>query len=88
MMTKGESIMEYLYIRAWGRMLNSAAYYVQDQVEKARRDKAPANSIYYDDKKKEWRTFDDITNSMTRFTLQNILDQFERERQLRSLRAK
>jgi len=72
--------MDYLYIRAWGRLLNSAPYYVKDQVEKANRDGAPANAIYYSDKEKRWHTFDEVANSLTRFQIENILDEYKRSR--------
>jgi hypothetical protein len=38
--------MDYKYIRAWGKMMGSFKYYVDDQVERAIRDKAPEDAVY------------------------------------------
>lgn len=55
--------LDYPYIRAWGRMMGSHSYYVDDQVEKARRNKAPQNAVYYNIN--SWQTFDKVTNPHT-----------------------
>jgi hypothetical protein len=51
---------EYPYIEAWGRYLGSLSYYIRDQTDKARRDKAPRTAIYERDGK--WITFEEVTN--------------------------
>ena len=40
--------MDYLYIRAWGRLLKSYLYYIQGEVEKAREDNAPEDATFKD----------------------------------------
>jgi hypothetical protein len=69
--------MDYPYIKAWGWMMGSNDSYIRDQVEKARRMKAPADAIYLrshpltpDDPKRhgestEWATFASITHPLT-----------------------
>lgn len=55
---------QYPYIRAWGRMMQSYAYYIEGEVERAMADNAPANAIYQRDGK--WYTLDDIKSDDTR----------------------
>ncbi|HET7713883.1 MAG TPA: hypothetical protein VFK94_06610 [Patescibacteria group bacterium] len=59
---------DYKWIRAWGRLLGSRAYYIIDQVEQARKDHAPENAIYRKDDG-TWATTDDITSEVTRYNL-------------------
>ena len=51
--------MDYLYIRAWGTALGSFLYYIEDQVEKARRDHAPETAIYRR-QDGSWAVFEEI----------------------------
>jgi hypothetical protein len=37
---------DYVYIRAWGRYMLSNALYIQDQIEQAAEDGAPADAVY------------------------------------------
>ena len=39
---------QYRYIRAWGIMMHSYEYYIRDQIELARKDKAPEDAIFKD----------------------------------------
>lgn len=54
--------MDYIYIRAWHLMTGAYQYYINLVESKARRDDAPENAIYYDDRSREWRTVDDIVS--------------------------
>lgn len=56
--------MDYIYIRAWHRMTGSFAYYIEDQVDKARADKAPQTAIYYDRYENRWHTIDECRESV------------------------
>jgi hypothetical protein len=38
--------MDYIYIRAWGRLMGSENYFIRAQLETAHEDKAPGNAIY------------------------------------------
>lgn len=58
--------LDYIYIRAWHLMTGSYQYYVDMMVSKARRDGAPENAIYYDDRSREWKTVDDIVSPETK----------------------
>jgi hypothetical protein len=65
--------MDYIYIRAWGRFMHSLPYYVRDEIERAREDKAPGNAIY----KREdgtWATIDQIAEP-NRTTVARIASQ-------------
>jgi hypothetical protein len=65
---------EYRHIRAWGRMMGSRDYYIQDQIEQARKDKAPQDAIYRTSEGR-WRVFSDVTRPDTRSTIESILGQ-------------
>lgn len=55
--------MDYIYIRAWHRMTGSFDYYIEDQVAKARADKAPETAVYFDNHryygKNRWVTLEE-----------------------------
>lgn len=56
---------QYPMIRRWGKLLHSMDYYIDNQIEQAKKDKAPMNAIH----KREdgsWATTDDITSEVTR----------------------
>lgn len=55
---------DYPYIRAWGRMMGSSHYYIQQEVEKARQMQAPQDAIYERDG--VWAVVDDIRSDETR----------------------
>lgn len=59
---------EYPWIVAWGRMLGSYPYYIDQQVAQARHDGAP-NTAIYKDSTGTWQTTDDITSELTRHRL-------------------
>ncbi len=75
---KEKQPLDYRYIRAWGAMLGSDSSYIKEQVELARKDKAPQNAIYkkLTDKMKNnstWKTTDDITREDTKYRLEQYL---------------
>jgi hypothetical protein len=57
---------DYIYIKAWGKFLHSFDYYIEQQVEKARRDGAPQNACFFSVDSNKWVTFDDIQNLQTK----------------------
>lgn len=68
--------MDYPYIRAWGRLLHSFPYYVEGEIEDARRSKAPPDAIY-SRSDGTWRTYRDITSDETRATVDRLLAALE-----------
>ena len=50
---------DYIYIRAWGSFQGSRSFFVREQIERAREDKAPGNVIY---KRSDgtWATIDEV----------------------------
>jgi hypothetical protein len=54
--------MEYPFIQAWGARMGSFKYYIDGQVEEAKKDKAPATAIYKSHDTGKWRTIDDVSN--------------------------
>lgn len=63
-------ISEYECIQAWDRMMGSNWDYTLQQIEQARRDKAPEDAIFYSTSKKEWTTLKDVTSNETRWHFQ------------------
>jgi hypothetical protein len=72
-MAVGDSVggikMDYRFIRYWGQLLGSFAHYIDDEVERARADKALQTAIYqkhgYNDRVRGWVTLEDITSPNT-----------------------
>lgn len=56
--------MDYPYIRAWGHLMGSFAYYVERQVTKARDENAPKTAIYRG--YHAWHTVGEIQSPATR----------------------
>jgi hypothetical protein len=68
--------MIYPYIRAWGRMMGSSPVYVERQVERARRDRAPADAIFYG-RDRRWHQFRHVNSGYTRFVIEEIVGKFK-----------
>lgn len=56
--------MDYLYIRAWATHVGGGAFQLKAQLERARRENAPENAIYYSVMRRRWRTVDDIDHAV------------------------
>ena len=56
---------DYKHIRAWGKMLHSFAYYIFDQQEKAAKDNAPLDAVYWKEDEKRWVCFSEVTSQDT-----------------------
>lgn len=61
---------DYKWIRHWGAMMGSQPFYVDAQVERARKEHAPENAIYRD--LDGWKTTADISSSDTVRRLESI----------------
>lgn len=70
--------MDYAYIRAWGELLGSFPYYIEGEIEKARRDRAPQTAIYRR-QDGSWATFEEIRSEGTRGDVTAIIEQMQRE---------
>lgn len=68
---------DYKYIRAWGMMLHSYSYYIEGEVEKARRDGAPETAIYRHDDG-TWATFEGIRREDTKETIRALVRDMEK----------
>ena len=51
---------DYKWIRFWGQYMGSQSFYVDAQVERAKKERAPANAIYRDTD--GWKTTAQIEN--------------------------
>ena len=69
---------DYRYIKAWGRMMGSFAYYIRDEQAKASKDNAPLDAIYY---KSEdgWHVYSEVTNQETRRAMEYYLTYMDRK---------
>ena len=45
-MTNSANANDYPWIRAWGQLLGSKDWYIQDQIARARQTNAPANATH------------------------------------------
>lgn len=68
--------MDYLYIRAWGKMLGSFPAYIEREVENARQSNAPRTAIYQR-QDGSWATFGTVNSGDTRDTVQRIVKQLQ-----------
>ena len=70
--------MDYLYIRAWGKMLGSFPCYVEREVEKARQSGAPQTAIY---QRQDgiWATFGSVSSGDTRDAVALIANRLKEE---------
>jgi len=64
---------DYVYIRAWGRLMQSFPYYIESQVEQARMEGAPPTAIYKGDE--GWECYEGISSDDTK----GIIRRFVRE---------
>ena len=69
---------DYRHIAAWGQVLQSFQYYITDQQEKALRDNAPIDAVYFSHDGK-WITFRDIENSRTKELVNSFLEKRYRD---------
>ena len=70
--------MNYPYIRAWGRMLHSHAYYIKNQVEEARTDNAEFDAIYKNSIGR-WQTIRDVKDEQVRRIVEGMVSSMERD---------
>ena len=72
-------MMDYKYIRAWGRLLGSLPSFVEVQVEKARAMKAPETAVYLR-ADGTWETFEGVQNETTKARVMAIIQKTEEEK--------
>lgn len=70
--------MDYLYIRAWGKVMGSLSYYIRDMLATAKEDKAPGNAIYKNEEG-EWMTMNDVKDGNTRRQVEQIAERIQRQ---------
>lgn len=69
--------MDYIMIRAWGKLMSSMPYYIRDQIAIAHEDKAPTNAIYKNDDG-VWMTVSDIKSKLTRVQVEREAEKIMR----------
>lgn len=70
--------MDYLYIRAWGKMLGSFPAYIEREVEEARQSRAPRTAIYQR-QDGSWATFGSISSGKTKDAVALFVEQMKEE---------
>ncbi len=63
---------QYKYIVAWGKMLGSYAYYIEDQIRNAIAENAPYTAIYNRDGR--WITYEEIQNPETKYMIDKLIN--------------
>lgn len=71
---KQPKVVEYPYIRAWGKMLGSFQSYIDDQVTRAKRVNAPQNAVYIR-MNNTWATIDDVAAGDTKDILERYVEE-------------
>ena len=62
---------DYPYIRAWGRLLGSSDYYVEDQIAKAKREQAPYDAIFKTEGE-DWSTFSELLETADPVVIEQV----------------
>lgn len=70
--------MKYLYIRAWGKVLNSFPWYVEREVEKAKSENAHETAIYRRDDG-SWAVFEDIENEAVKVRIADMVEYMRKD---------
>jgi len=65
--------IKYPCILAWGKYLGSLDYYIKNQIDRATRDNAPRNAIYYNDEKSKWITSNEIQDGNSKEMIERNL---------------
>lgn len=68
--------MDYLYIRAWEKMMCSLPFYLELQLEKARKTQAPQTAIYLR-RDGTWARFEEIQRDDTRAYVQRLVNEMK-----------
>ncbi len=66
--------LDYPYIRAWGKYMWSYPYTIEQALEQARKDKAPANAVYYSPQNKCWVIIEDVCFESVRLSIKAIAE--------------
>ena len=69
---------DYPYIRAWGRLLGSMEYYIDDQIALARKEGAPADATFRSDF--GWHTVDELRDEYRKEELHRWVKDYQARR--------
>ena len=69
--------MDYLYLRAWEKMMRSFPYYLDQQLAKARMENAPETAIFRGSDG-NWEVFENVTNQQTRERVLRIVSDLKK----------
>lgn len=63
---------DYKTVRAWGKIMGSFDYYIQERIVEAKKDNAPANATYKNDDG-TWNTTDNIELATWKIAFNEVL---------------
>lgn len=69
--------MDYVYIRAWCKLMNATPDVTENEVETARKEKAPQTAVYKN-KDGTWENFEGIVRSETKQQLAELVIKMEK----------
>lgn len=69
--------MDYPYIRAWCKMMKSTPDFTENEVETARKEKAPQTAVYKN-KDGTWEIFEGIVRGETKQQLAELVVKMEK----------
>jgi len=70
--------MDYIYIRAWGKLMGSENYFIRNEIATAHEDKAPGNAIYKGEDG-AWVTIEAITSDNRRQQVERLAAQIQQQ---------
>ena len=70
--------MDYIYIRAWGKLMGSENYFIRDQIATAHEEKAPGNVIYKSEDG-EWVTIEAVTSGNRRQQVERLAAEIQQQ---------
>lgn len=67
--------MDYVYIRAWEKMVGVEELTLKKALEQAHKDNAPEDAVFFNTLTNAWVTFSEITNITTLSYMKKVLNE-------------
>ena len=76
--------MDYIYIRAWSKLLGTTQFYTDREVERARQTNAPETAIYLQSDR-SWATVDGIENERMKARVERLAEQLKQGKEVNGI---
>lgn len=76
--------MDYIYIRAWCKLLGTTQFYTDREVERARQTNAPETAIYLQSDR-SWATVDGIENERMKARVERLAEQLKQGKEVNGI---